>query len=65
MKEPGQKSIKMRPATMITTKTYDVRESYKCEEDSAGEVAIHTGEKVRVLIKEGFLNHLLLGFDLS
>jgi hypothetical protein len=52
VKQSVQKSITMRPATMIQTKTYNVRESYKCAENSAGEVEIHTGEKVRVLIKE-------------
>ncbi|CAG5104429.1 Oidioi.mRNA.OKI2018_I69.chr1.g1249.t1.cds [Oikopleura dioica] len=52
VKESSQKSIKIRPATMMATKTYNVRESYKCSDDSAGEVEIHTGEKIRVLIKK-------------
>ena len=52
VKQSVQKSIKMRPATMIQTKSYNVRESYKCADDSAGEVEIHSGEKVRVLIKD-------------
>ncbi|CBY14274.1 unnamed protein product [Oikopleura dioica] len=52
VKQSVQKTIKIRPGSMIQTKTYNVRESYKCSEDSTGEIEIHTGEKVRVLIKD-------------